>query len=38
MRFRNLPWRARFRFVASAVVSQIAWWTAVVIGMLNSAA
>ena len=38
MRFRNLPRRARFRFVASAVVSQIAWWTAVVIGMLNSAA
>jgi hypothetical protein len=38
MRFRNLPWRARFRFVASAIVSQIAWWTAVVIGMLNSAA
>lgn len=36
MRFRGLPRRARIRFVASAVVSQVAWWTAVVIGMLNS--
>lgn len=36
MRFGALPWRARFRFISSAVVSQIAWWTAVFIGMLNS--
>jgi hypothetical protein len=34
--FRMLPPRARVGFVASAVVSQLAWWTAVVIGMLNS--
>lgn len=38
MRFRTLPMRARVRFVGSAVLSQVAWWTAVVIGMLNSAA
>lgn len=36
MRFRSLPRKARIRFIASAVVSQIAWWTAVIIGMLNS--
>lgn len=36
MRFASLPRKARLRFVASAIVSQIAWWTAVVIGMLNS--
>ena len=36
MRFRALPWKARYRFITSAIVSQIAWWTAVVIGMLNS--
>jgi hypothetical protein len=36
MRFGSLSWKARFRFVSSAIVSQIAWWTAVVIGMLNS--
>jgi len=35
-RFRALPRRARVRFVLSAVVSQLAWWTAVFIGMLNS--
>lgn len=34
--FRMLPTKARVRFIASAVVSQAAWWTAVVIGMLNS--
>ncbi|GAA1059067.1 hypothetical protein [Agromyces bracchium] len=34
--FRTLPGRARFGFVASAVVSQAAWWTAVVIGLLNA--
>jgi len=38
MRFRTLSRRARIRFVGSAVISQLAWWTAVVIGMLNSAA
>lgn len=37
LRFGTLPRRARIRFVASAVVSQVAWWTAVIIGMLNSA-
>ena len=37
MRFAALPPRARFRFVASAIISQLAWWTAVVIGMLNAA-
>ncbi|WP_136707662.1 hypothetical protein [Agromyces sp. H66] len=36
MRFRALPRRARIRFIATAVLSQAAWWTAVVIGMLNS--
>ena len=36
MRFRALPRKARIRFISSAIVSQIAWWTAVIIGMLNS--
>lgn len=36
--FRTLPPGARVGFVASAVVSQLAWWTAVIIGMLNSTA
>ncbi|WP_235508232.1 hypothetical protein [Agromyces sp. Soil535] len=36
MRFSSLPRMARFRFISSAVISQLAWWTAVVIGMLNS--
>lgn len=35
-RFRALPRLVRVRFVASAVFSQVAWWTAVFIGMLNS--
>lgn len=35
-RFRSLSGRVRFAFIASAVVSQIAWWTAVLVGMLNS--
>jgi hypothetical protein len=35
-RFRSLPRAARARFISSAVISQVAWWTAVVIGMLNS--
>jgi hypothetical protein len=34
--FGSLPSRARIGFVTSAVVSQLSWWTAVVIGMLNS--
>lgn len=38
MRFQALPRRARVRFVVAAVLSQLAWWTAVVIGMLNSTA
>lgn len=36
MRFSALPRPARVRFIASATISQLAWWTAVVIGMLNS--
>ena len=35
-RFTSLPRAARLQFITSAVISQIAWWTAVVIGMLNS--
>lgn len=35
-RFSSLPRAARARFISSAVISQVAWWTAVVIGMLNS--
>ena len=35
-RFSSLPRAARVRFISSAVISQVAWWTAVVIGMLNS--
>jgi hypothetical protein len=34
--FRTLPRRVRVGFVTSAIVSQVAWWTAVFIGMLNS--
>ena len=36
MRFAALPKRARVRFIGSAIVSQVAWWTAVIIGMVNS--
>ena len=36
MRFSSLPRKAQFSFMSSAVISQLAWWTAVVIGMLNS--
>ena len=36
MRFKALPKRARIRFIGSAILSQIAWWTAVIIGMINS--
>jgi hypothetical protein len=36
MRFKALPKRARARFIGSAILSQIAWWTAVIIGMINS--
>jgi len=35
-RFSSVPRAARIRFTTSAVISQVAWWTAVVIGMLNS--
>ncbi|WP_353814455.1 hypothetical protein [Agromyces sp. SYSU T00266] len=34
--FRNLPRSTKVGFVASAVVSQLAWWTAVLIGLLNA--
>lgn len=36
-RFRTLPASLRLWCVWSALVSQAAWWTAVVIGMLNTA-
>ena len=36
VRFSTLPREGQFRFVSSAVISQIAWWTAVLIGMMNS--
>ncbi|MFE5670529.1 hypothetical protein ACFQ58_02870 [Agromyces sp. NPDC056523] len=35
-RFGSLPTRARAGFVASAIVSQVAWWTAVIVGLMNS--
>ncbi|WP_353827054.1 hypothetical protein [Agromyces sp. SYSU T0242] len=35
-RFQSLPRRAKAGFVASAIVSQLAWWTAVVVGFLNT--
>lgn len=35
-KFRSLPRAARTGYVASGVVSQLAWWTAVLIGMINS--
>ncbi len=35
-RFASLPTRARVGFVVSAVVSQAAWWTAVLVGLLNT--
>ncbi|MGR2752267.1 hypothetical protein [Agromyces arachidis] len=34
--FRALPRSARTAYIVSGVVSQLAWWTAVLIGMLNS--
>ncbi|HEX6955371.1 MAG TPA: hypothetical protein VF156_10880 [Agromyces sp.] len=35
-KFHSLPRAARTGYVASGVVSQLAWWTAVLIGMINS--
>ena len=35
-RFAQLPSAARIGFTTSAIVSQVAWWTAVFIGMLNA--
>lgn len=35
-RFGALPKAARVGFTTSAIVSQVAWWTAVFIGMLNA--
>lgn len=35
-RFTQLPSAARIGFTTSAIVSQVAWWTAVFIGMLNA--
>jgi len=37
MRFPSLPLRLRIWCVWSAAVSQAGWWTAVIIGMLNTA-
>jgi hypothetical protein len=34
--FRALPRAARIGYITSGAVSQLAWWTAVLIGMLNS--
>lgn len=35
-RYAQLPKAARVGFMTSAIVSQVAWWTAVFIGMLNA--
>jgi hypothetical protein len=35
-RFGALPTKVRIGFMSSAIVSQIAWWTAVFIGMVNA--
>jgi len=35
-RYGQLPKGARVGFMTSAIVSQVAWWTAVFIGMLNA--
>lgn len=35
-RFHSLPSGVRVGFVTSAVISQLAWWTAVIIGLMNS--
>lgn len=34
--FARLPRAVRTRYLASAVVSQLAWWTAIVIGLANT--
>ncbi len=36
-RFRSLPGRLQVWFISSGIFSQLAWWTAVAIGMWNSA-
>ncbi|MET0780993.1 MAG: hypothetical protein ABWY26_09115 [Microbacterium sp.] len=36
-RFRSIPRRLKLWCVWSAVVSQVGWWTAVILGMLNTA-
>ena len=36
MRFTSLPIRVRISFIGTAVLSQLAWWTAVGIGLLNT--
>ncbi len=35
-RFDRLPWRLRLWCFGTAITSQAAWWTAVIIGMLNT--
>lgn len=35
--FRSLPLRLRMWCMGSAATSQLAWWTAVIVGMLNTA-
>jgi hypothetical protein len=37
IRFRSVPRRVRLWCIWSALVSQVGWWTAVIIGMLNTA-
>lgn len=36
--FRRTPWRIRLWSLGSGVLSQLAWWTAVLVGTLNTAA
>lgn len=35
--FRRVPQRLRAWCIGSSIVSQMAWWTAVIVGMLNTA-
>lgn len=35
--FRRVPWQLRAGCIGTSVTSQLAWWTAVIVGMLNTA-
>jgi hypothetical protein len=37
-RYRTLPTEMRWRLITATVMSQLAWWTAILIGMFNHAA